>query len=236
MSRAPHIVVVDDEPDLRLGMQDYLQRQGYRVSVADGAAALRALLARQPADLVILDVRMPGEDGIAVARQLRSTSPIGIIMVTSLDDAVDRVVGLEVGADDYVAKPFDPRELLARVRSVLRRTSASVPPTPPGPRGVPFGRCRVDLERRRVEDETGREVPVTRMELDLIEVLLRHPDQVLSRDRLLDLAHRGDTVPFDRSIDVRIARLRAKIEVDPAQPQVIRTVHGMGYVYVPRHG
>ncbi len=230
----PHIIVVDDEPDLRLSVQDYLQRQGYRVSVADGAEALRVLLASQPADLVILDVRMPGEDGIAVARQLRSGSSIGIIMLTSLDDMVDRVVGLEIGADDYVAKPFDPRELLARVRSVLRRTSASVPPMPSGPRGVSFGRCRVDLERRRVEDETGREVPVTGMEFNLIEVLLRHPDQVLSRDRLLDLAHPGDVAPFDRSIDVRIARLRAKIEVDPAQPRVIRTVHGMGYVYVPR--
>lgn len=234
MTGVPHIVVVDDEPDLRLSVQDYLQRQGYRVSVADGAAALRALLANEAVDLVILDVRMPGEDGIAVARQLRSASPIGIIMVTSLGDTVDRVVGLEVGADDYVAKPFDPRELLARVRSVLRRTSASAPSVLSGPRGVPFGRCRVDLERRRVEDETGRQIPVTRMEFDLIEALLRHPDQVLSRDRLLDLAHRGDAAPFDRSIDVRIARLRAKIEVDPTQPQVIRTVHGMGYVYVPR--
>lgn len=234
MTRPARIVVVDDEPDLRLSVQDYLQRQGYRVSVADGAAALRALLANEAVDLVILDVRMPGEDGIAVARQLRSASPIGIIMVTSLGDTVDRVVGLEVGADDYVAKPFDPRELLARVRSVLRRTSASAPSVLSGPRGVPFGRCRVDLERRHVEDETGRQIPVTRMEFDLIEALLRHPDQVLSRDRLLDLAHRGDAAPFDRSIDVRIARLRAKIEVDPTQPQVIRTVHGMGYVYVPR--
>lgn len=233
MTWVPHIVVVDDEPDLRLGVQDYLQRQSYRVSVADGAESLRALLASEPADLVILDVRMPGEDGIAIARQLRSASSIGIIMLTSLDDTVDRIVGLEIGADDYVAKPFDPRELLARVRSVLRRTSTSVQPIQSGPRGVPFGRCRVDLERRRVEDETGREVQVTGMEFNLIEVLLRHPDQVLSRDRLLDLAHRGDAVPFDRSIDVRIARLRAKIEVDPAQPQVIRTVHGMGYVYVP---
>ena len=237
MADSAHLVVVDDEPDLRATVQEYLVRHGYVVSAAADGAGLRELLSRRPVDLAILDIALPGEDGLSLARFLRGQGPVGIIMLTASAAIVDRVVGLEVGADDYVAKPFEPRELLARVRSVLRRAA----PGPSSPRAVlgrevRFGRCRLNLDARKLYDAAGAEVPITAMEFDLIEVLARHPDRVLSRDRLLDLAHRKEAAPFDRSIDTRITRLRAKIEDDPAAPRTIRTVRGVGYVFVPGEG
>ena len=227
-----HIAVVDDETDLREGVQEYLIDQGFAVSSVDGGRALRTLMRERPVDLVILDVNMPDEDGLSIARYLRALGPIGIIMLTANRDTVDRVVGLEIGADDYVPKPFEPRELLARVRAVLRRVAQPRPPATMG-HEVRFGRCMLNLESRRLFDLDGTEVPVTAMEFDLLRTFAEHPNRVLTRDQLLDLAHHMEMTPFDRSIDMRIGRLRRKVEQDPKLPRTLKTVRGAGYVFVP---
>lgn len=228
-----HIAVVDDEPDLREAVRDYLLGEGFAVSAADSGAALRAIMAERPVDLVLLDIRMPGEDGLSIARYLRGLGRIGIIMLTANRETVDRVIGLEVGADDYIGKPFDFRELLARIRAVLRRiATAEAPPATMG-HEVRFGRCTLNLDTRRLYALDGADVPITAMEFDLLKAFAEHPNRVLSRDRLLDIAHNRDMAPFDRSIDMRIGRLRKKIERDPRLPQTIKTVRGAGYVFVP---
>ena len=232
-SATAHIVVVDDEADLREGVRDYLMEQGFAVSTADGGEALRAIMADRAVDLVILDIRMPGEDGLSIARYLKSQGNLGIIMLTANRDPVDRVVGLELGADDYVAKPFDLRELLARVRAVLRRVSRPDAPAATMGHEVRFGRCLLNLDSRRMYELDGGEIAITAMEFDLLRVFAEHPNRVLSRDQLLDLAHNMEMTPFDRSIDMRIGRLRKKIEDDPKLPQTIKTVRGAGYVFVP---
>jgi len=242
-----HILVVDDEAEVRDLLQEYLSKQEFRISTAESVPAARIALEGEASgvDLVILDLRMPGEDGLVLARELRSRSNVAIIMLTASGETIDRVVGLEIGADDYVAKPFDPRELLARIRSVLRRTrtmGGSVPAPlengeeAPAPKGVRFGRCLLDLDARRLFAPDGTEVPITAMQFDLMEAFINHPNRVLSRDRLLELAHKRGDEPFDRSIDIRIARLRRKIEEHPERPQTIKTVHGVGYIYVPDAG
>ena len=251
MAEKAHVLVVDDEAEVRDLLQDYLSGQDYDVSTAASIPAARAVLDAakngNPVELVILDLKMPGENGLVLARELRDCGGVAVIMVTASGETIDRIVGLEVGADDYLAKPFDPRELLARIRSVLRRLRAGTRPPPagedPGGRGatgphagISFGRCRIDLEARRLFEPDGTEVPVTAMQFSLMEVFLSNPNRVLSRDRLLELAHKRGDEPFDRSIDIRIARLRRKIEENPAKPQTIKTVHGMGYVYVPKRG
>jgi two-component system phosphate regulon response regulator OmpR len=228
-----HIAVVDDEDDVREMVAEYLGRQGYRVSRADGGPALDALMAEERIDLALLDVTMPGEDGISLARRLRAQGPIGIVMLTANGDTLDRVVGLEVGADDYIVKPFDLRELLARVRAVLRRTPQPESNATSG-RRVRFGRCLLDLESRKLLDEAGAEVPLTVMEYDLLRTFAEHPGKPLSRDRILDLAHNSEMEPFDRSVDSRIVRLRRKIEPDPVKPATLKTVRGVGYVFVPQ--
>lgn len=233
MSGSAHIVVVDDEDMVRDTVQEYLVRQGFAVSQAAGGQSLRALMAERPVDLVILDVNMPGEDGITLARDLRRTGRLGIIMLTANSDQVDKVVGLEVGADDYLTKPFDPRELLARVRSVLRRaTTESASPSTLG-REIRVGRCMLNLDSRRLFTADGDPVPLTAMEFDLLKAFIENPNRVLSRDRLLDLAHNKESEGFDRSIDTRITRLRRKVEVDPGTPQALKTVRGSGYIFVP---
>jgi DNA-binding response OmpR family regulator len=239
-----HILVVDDEAEVRELLEEYLQKQGFQISTAESVPAARTVLGglqeAPPVELVILDLRMPGEDGLVLARELRSRGDIAIIMLTASGETIDRVVGLEIGADDYMAKPFDPRELLARIRSVLRRTrpaaQASAPdpdPVPPPENGVRFGCCLLDLASRQLFAPDGTEVPITAMQFDLMEAFLNHPNRVLSRDQLLELAHKRGDEPFDRSIDIRIARLRRKIEENPQLPQTIKTVHGVGYIYVP---
>lgn len=228
-----HIVVVDDEPDLRGLVQTYLTKHGYAVSQAEDGAALRAIMAERPVDLAILDVNMPGEDGVSIARDLRQRGPLGIIMLTANADTIDRVVGLEVGADDYVTKPFDPRELLARVRTVLRRIQKSDDAPATMGNEVRIGKCRLNLDSRKLFALNGSEVPITAMEFDLLQAFVRNPNRVLSRDRLLDLAHNKEMEAFDRSIDTRIVRVRAKVEVDAAHPQAIKTVRGAGYMFVP---
>ena len=228
------ILVVDDDPLIRDMLAEYLSSHGYEVALAESGAAMRAEVARAVPAAVLLDVGMPGEDGLTLARYLRERYTLGIIMVTGAGDVVDRVAGLEVGADDYIAKPFDPRELRARLKSVLRRVQGQAAPSRPAeaPR-VSIGRCLLDLRSRTLRDAKGREVPITAMEFDLLKALIEHPNQVLSRDRLLSLTRNREWEPFDRSIDIRITRLRRKLEDDPARPRAIRTVRGTGYMFVP---
>lgn len=232
-----HIVIVDDEPDLRNMLARYLGRHGFDAVALDGGRALRKHLETRQPDLVVLDLNMPEEHGLSIARHLRETSTAAVLMLTANSDPVDRIVGLEIGADDYVAKPADPRELLARVRAILRRSSPAQPvpaaPASPAGRTVRMGRCLLHIEAFRLLDEAGAELPLTSMEFDLLRTFAERPNRVLTRDQLLELAHNRDLEPFDRSIDVRIARLRKKIERDPAKPQVIRTVRGAGYMFVP---
>ena len=235
---ATRVLVVDDDRVVREMLAQYLGEHGYDVALADGGEAMRAELERTLPAVVLLDVRMPGSDGLTLARYVREHHDVGIIMVTAAGDVIDRVAGLEVGADDYIAKPFDLRELRARLKSVLRRLEVKAPPsaraTPP--ERVSVGKCTVDLRSHQLYDADGRDVPITAMEFDLLRVLVEHPNQVLSRDRLLSLTRNREREPFDRSIDIRIARLRSKLEEDPEQPRTIRTVRGAGYMYVPAHG
>lgn len=238
MPGTPRIIVVDDEPELRQILREYLGRHGFTVRAAVSGHELDIQLAAEPADLLILDLSMPEEDGLSIARRIRARSSMPILILTAANDVVDRVVGLEVGADDYVTKPFDLRELLARVRALLRRTqSTSVIPARPKPvpdseNRVRFGKVLLDIDARSLLDADGAPLPLTAMEFDLLHAFAQNPNRVLTRDRLLDLAHNRDNEPFDRSIDIRIGRLRRKIEPDPAKPQVIKTVHGSGYMFV----
>jgi two-component system, OmpR family, phosphate regulon response regulator OmpR len=236
MDASAEILVVDDEEGVREMVVEYLARHGYSLRGAADGAAMAARLAEKPADLVILDVNMPGEDGLTLARRLHERSDVCIVMLTAAGETVDRVVGLEIGADDYIAKPFDLRELLARVRTVLRRRARAELARPQTPANtVRFGHWLLDLEGRRLIGEAG-ELKLTAMEFDLLEAFARHPNKVLSRDRLLDLAHRRDMEPFDRSIDIRVTRIRKKIERDPAKPQIIKTIRGGGYMFVTDGG
>jgi len=227
----PYVVVVEDEAVQRQMLADYLARQNFRVSALGDGAALRRLVEREFPSLVMLDVGLPGEDGFALARWLREKSPrIGIIMVTAAADTVDRVVGLETGADDYIAKPFEPRELLARVKSVLRR---AVGAPVAGPR-VRIGRRLLDLERRvLVDPEGGVEERLAASEFDLLKIFAENPNRPLMRDWLLEVTAHREAEVFDRAIDLRITRLRRKVEPDPAHPEAIRTVRGVGYMFVP---
>jgi two-component system phosphate regulon response regulator OmpR len=235
------VLIVDDDPAVRDMLTEYLASHGYEVAQADGGAAMRAALERGVPDVVLLDVGLPGEDGLTLARYLRERYDLGIIMVTGAGEVVDRIVGLEMGADDYIAKPFDPRELWARLKSVMRRaqgraapaTAAGSPASPAADERLPVGRCLLDLKSHQLFERDGAEVPLTSMEYELLRVFAEHPKQVLSRDRLLTLTRNREWEPFDRSIDIRIARLRRKIEEDPENPRAIRTVRGAGYMFVP---
>jgi two-component system phosphate regulon response regulator OmpR len=231
MDSRPHIVVVEDEAVQRQMLADYLARQNFRVSALDDGAALRRLVERDLPALVMLDVGLPGEDGFALPRWLRERSArVGIIMVTAAGDTVDRVVGLESGADDYIAKPFEPRELLARVKSVLRRATG----TPAeGPR-IRIGRRILDLQRRVLIDTADdAEEHLAASEFDLLKVFAENPNRPLMRDWLLEVTAHREAEAFDRAIDLRITRLRRKVEIDPAHPEAIRTVRGVGYMFVP---
>lgn len=234
MSEKRNIVVVDDEPGVRRMVEDYLTVHGFAVRTADGGAALDELLADGPADLVLLDVNMPGEDGISVAGRLRGRGErAGVLMLTAAGDEAHRVAGLGVGADDYLVKPFDLRELLARIRSVLRRLPAR-PQTPAfTAREIAMGRCRLDLDGRRLLGGDGAAVSISAMEYELLEAFARHPRQILSRDRLCELAHGRALNDAERSVDIRISRLRKKLEPQPAEPVHLLTVRGEGYVFKP---
>lgn len=232
------VLIVDDDADVREMLAEYLATHGYTVAQADGGVAMRAELERAVPEVVLLDLALPGEDGLTLARYLRERYDLGVIMVTGAGELVDRIVGLEMGADDYIAKPFDPRELRARLKSVMRRVqrgaTGEATPAHSEPKRIAMGRCQLDLQSHCLVGRDGAEVPLTAMEFDLLRAFAEHPHQVLSRDRLLTLTRNREWEPFDRSIDIRIARLRKKIEDDPEQPRAIRTVRGAGYMFVPQ--
>src|SRR5262245_19514698 len=229
MDAAPHILIVDDDRDIRELLSDYLARHGCRVEVAaDGKAMFEALDAWR-IDLVVLDLMLPGEDGLSLCRRLRATSDVPVIMLTAIGDEPDRVVGLELGADDYVSKPCYPRELLARIRAVLRRRAPAAPVS--GVR-LAFDGFVLDVSSRTLIASDGSTTELTSGEFDLLRVLVERPQQVLSREQLLDLTRGRDAAPFDRSIDSQISRLRRKIEADPSQPALIKTVRNGGYSFV----
>jgi len=229
------VLVVDDDPGIRELLADYLGERGCTVHLAADCVEARELLASQPIGVALLDVGLPGEDGLSFARHLRERHHVGIVMVSGAGETIDRIVGLEVGADDYIAKPFELRELRARLRSVARRYARLAPraagaePT----RRVQVGACLLDLDRQQLFAVDGTDIPVTAMEFSLLRVFSERPNRPLSRDTILELTQNRDWDPFDRSIDIRIARLRRKIEPDPDHPRVIRTVRGVGYMFCP---
>ena len=225
-----HLLVVDDDPQLRALLARYLGEQGFRVSTVTDGAAMDALLARERPDLVILDLMLPGEDGLSIARRLRSRGHVPIIILSARGEDVDRIVGLEVGADDYLAKPFNPRELLARIRAVLRRPAEQAAAAPVALQR--FGLFTLDVARH-VLLRAGAEITLTAGEFALLRVLVENPNRVLTRDQLIEHLKGYERAAFDRSIDVRVTRLRRKIEDDPAAPRYLRTVWGEGYLFTP---
>jgi two-component system OmpR family response regulator len=231
MEPSAHILVVDDHREIRDLLSRYLIKHGFRVSTAESAAKARRLLETSAIDLIVLDLMMPGEDGLSLCRQLRATSDVPVIMLTAMAEDTDRVVGLEMGADDYVVKPFNPRELLARVKAVLRRAN-SLPHQRqrPGADRIRFDRWVLNVPQRELVGEDGVAIPLSTSEFLLLSALLNHPKMVLSRDQLLDLTRGRAANVFDRSIDNQVSRLRKKIEADPKEPGLIKTVWGGGYM------
>ena len=234
MSDNGHILVVDDQKEICDVVQEYLTGEGYRVSTAHDGGGMRRVLGQSHIDLVILDLMLPGEDGLTLARSLRNESGIGIIILTGRGETVDRIIGLEMGADDYLPKPFHLRELLARVKSVLRRVQSRVgEPGQPVRSNARFAGWSLDLSSRELLSPAGQQVRLTTGEFDLLAAFVNNPNQVLSRDRLLDLARNREAGPFDRTIDVQVGRLRRKLEDDPQNPTLIKTVRGSGYIFTP---
>jgi DNA-binding response OmpR family regulator len=242
MSNAPHIIIVDDEAPAREMVGEYLKMHGFGVTLCDGGRSLREQIERATPDLVVLDLNMPEEDGLSIIRDLKSRGNVPVIMLTGTASPIDRVVGLELGADDYLAKPCELRELMARIRSVLRRSAparqAQAAPAASLPKVtkeqlVRFGTKWLDMEAQALRDEEGNEHPLTASEFGLLKVFAANPKRVLSRERLLELANARDAEAFDRAVDLRIMRIRRKIEPDPARPAVIRTIRGGGYLFSP---
>lgn len=239
MDGAFTVIAVDDDPIVRDLLSDYLTECGYQVRTADGGIALRALLEDTVPHAVLLDVNMPGEDGLSLARYLREHLDVAVIMVSAASDPLDRIVGLEVGADDYITKPFELRELRARLKNILRRYQkpsgevASPAEVVAADKVCCFGAYRLNVDSHQLIDDQGREIPLTAMEFDLLRAFAERPNRPLTRDQILNLTQNRDWDPFDRSIDLRIARLRRKLESDPEKPQIIRTVRGVGYMFVP---
>jgi two-component system OmpR family response regulator len=232
MDGVKHILVVDDDIEIRELLSDFLARNGFRVTAAPNGAAMMQTLGTVRIDLVILDIMMPGEDGLSLCRRLRANGSMPIIMLTAAGGETDRIVGLEVGADDYLPKPFSTRELLARVRAVLRRSAMPVPGSPAGARRVfEFAGWRLDVTRRQLYSPAKALVDLRAAEFDLLLALVERPNHVLARDQLLDLARGRGATAFNRSIDVYISRLRHRIEVDPKEPDLIKTVRSGGYVF-----
>jgi DNA-binding response OmpR family regulator len=235
MNKTQHIIVVDDEAPAREMVGDYLKLHGFEVTLCDGGSSLRQCITKQVPDLIVLDLNMPEEDGLSIVRAVKQSTDVPIIMLTATASAIDRVVGLELGADDYLAKPCELRELLARIRSVLRRMSMMAPEwrTSSASKPIRFGTKWLDVEAQILRDENGNEHPLASSEFALLKAFAQNPKRVLSRERLLDLAEARDREAFDRAIDVRITRIRKKIEPDPTRPSVIRTVRGAGYLFSP---
>jgi two-component system OmpR family response regulator len=230
----PHVLVVDDDDEIGALLVRYLGNNGFRVSNAGNGDQLRATLRDQHIDLMLLDLGLPGEDGLTLLRQFQRTWHGPVIVVSGRGESVERVVGLELGADDYVTKPFDLRELLARIRSVLRRARpdpASAPAAATASERIQFDGLQLDASARRLLDRAGNDLLLTSGEFELLQTFLQRPNQVLSRDQLMNALHGREAGPFDRTIDVQIGRLRRKIELDPAQPQIIKSVRSAGYVF-----
>ena len=233
MSGTITIAAVDDEPEIRDMLVEYFGRRGLQIRAFADGDAYRADVADMPVDLVLLDINLgAGEDGLSIARWTKENTDAAVIMLTAAGDVVDRIVGLEMGADDYIAKPFDLREVHARIKSVLRRGDGPNDSALDDQR-VRIGDCQLDMEAHQLYGADGEAISITSMEYDLLKAFIERPNRVLSRDQLLNIAHNRDWDPYDRSIDIRIARLRRKVESDPAKPQLIKTVRGAGYVYVP---
>ena len=238
MSQSQHIIIVDDEAPAREMVGDYLKMHGFTVTLCDGGKSLRNAIEAGAPDLVVLDLNMPEEDGLSIIRDLKSRNNVPIIMLTATASPIDRVVGLELGADDYIAKPCELRELMARIRSVLRRSGPAKPAEAASAKTareqlVRFGTKWLDLEAQALRDDEGNEHPLTASEFGLLKVFAANPKRVLSRERLLELANARDSEAFDRAVDLRIMRIRRKIEPDPAKPAVIRTIRGGGYLFSP---
>ncbi len=233
MSSGARIIVCDDDPDVRDLLTDLLKKDGYQVESAEDGVALRRIVPAFRPDLVVCDLRMPGEDGLSLTRWLRAESRAAVLMLTGMGSTTERIVGLEMGADDYLAKPFEPAELRARIKAVLRRTmTVSAAPAQTSAR-IKVGRCIVDTEQKAMFDDQGERVELTSMEYDLLYAFITHARRPLTRDQLLELAHHKKWEPYDRSIDMRIARLRKKIEFDPRKPSVLKTMRGEGYMLIP---
>ncbi len=235
MDKTPHILVVDDHRDIRDLLAKFLSKHAFRVTTAADGREMRRVLANSRIDLVVLDLMLPGEDGLILCRELRGKSALPVIMLTAMGEETDRIIGLEMGADDYLAKPFNPRELLARIRAVLRRAT-SLPETgaPPETPVVRFADWHLDLAKRELVSAEGVLIPLSNGEFDLLRTFVERPQRVLSRDQLLDLTRGRESIAFDRSIDTQVSRLRRKIEADPKDPQLIKTVWGGGYLFTPR--
>jgi len=240
MSTDVNVLVVDDDPDIRELLSDYLEDNGFTVHTAIDAESMKQSIEEVVPDVVLMDVGLPGEDGLSLTRYLRERLDIGVIVISGAGDTVDRIVGLEVGADDYIAKPFDPRELRARIKSVVRRyqrtnneseeiaSSSSI-----DEEFVLLGATKLNIQTRQLFNLDQEEIPITAMEFDLLKTFIDRPNRPMSRDQLLNITQNRDWDPFDRSIDIRITRIRRKIEADPNKPQLLRTVRGVGYMFVP---
>ena len=239
MSDASHILVVDDDQRVRDMLCRYLEQEGFCVTGAEDGEAMRQLLSDKQVDLILLDLVMPGQDGLSLSREIRAESDIPIIILTGKGAPIDRVVGLEVGADDYITKPFHLREVLARVRSVLRRTASnqnvqSQTDSDDAGEQIRFAGWQIDLAQRELRDPGGAPVSLTTGEFNLLSALAQRPNRPLDRDQIMDLVKGQDWQPYDRSIDTQIGRLRKKLEADPKNPQLIKTVRGVGYIFTPK--
>jgi two-component system OmpR family response regulator len=233
MTAPQHLAILDDEAEITRLLAGYLQGHGFRVSQLHTGRGLMELMASDPPALVLLDLGLPGEDGFSIARQLREHWHCGLVIVTGRGDSVDKIVGLEVGADDYVTKPFDMRELLARIRAVLRRTTPAEAAAAPPPSRLRFAGWELDTAARRLTGPQRQDVALTTGEFDLLRAFAQHPGRVLSRDFLLEQTRGREAAPFDRTIDVQVGRLRKKLEADAEDPQIIKSVRGAGYILVP---
>ena len=235
MTNTATILICDDERDVREMLQEYLSKRGFATVSAANSDELRSQLEAASVDLILLDINMPGEDGLTTLRALRVTNQVPVVMLTAAGEVIDKIVGLEMGADDYLAKPVDLRELEARVKAVLRRKSepAQAPKSDNAPATAQFGDFTLDLTAVKLLAADGDEVPLTAMEFNLLALFARNRGRVLNRDQILEQAHDRSWDPFDRSIDIRISRLRRKIEPNPQKPQIIKTVRGIGYIYDP---